>query len=63
MNGSWLATRNFDDLDLDEWDVEIVDEVAAVTERKLRGWARAVEVPFDPPADRQAGAILMGETP
>lgn len=52
-NGSWLATQNFDDLDLDEWAVEIVDEVAAVAERKLRGWVRGVEVPFDPPADRQ----------
>lgn len=47
-NCSWLATRNFDDLDIDGWDVEIVDEVAAAAERKLRVWARAVEVPFEP---------------
>lgn len=52
-NGSWLATRKFDDLDIDEWDVEIVDELAAAAERKLRGWARAVNVPFDPPIDGQ----------
>lgn len=52
-NGSWLATRIFDDLDVDEWDVEIIDEIAAAAERKLRGWARAVDVRFDPPTDRQ----------
>lgn len=51
--GSWLATRNFRELNVDEWDVEIIDEVAAATERKLRGWARAVGVPFDPPTDGQ----------
>lgn len=51
--GSWLATRKFNDLDIEEWDVEIVDELAAATERKLRGWARAVEARFDPPIDVQ----------
>ncbi len=52
-DGSWLATRNFDDPNFDEWDVEIVDEVAAAAERKLRAWARAVNVQFDPPTDGQ----------
>ena len=48
-NGFWLATRNFDVLDIGEWDVVIVDEPAAATERRLRVWARAVKAPFDPP--------------
>lgn len=52
-DGSWLAVRNFDVLGSDEWDVEIVDEFAAAAERKLRAWARAVDVQFDPPSDGQ----------
>ena len=54
--GSWLATLHSDDLDyvfLDERDIEIVDEIAAAAERKLRVWARAVGIPFDPPTDQQ----------
>ena len=50
---SWLAIRNFDELDVDEWDVKIVDEFAAAAEKKLRAWARAVDVQFDPPSDGQ----------
>lgn len=55
-DGSWLATLHSDDPDyvfLDERDIEVVDEVAAAAERKLRVWARAVGVPFDPPTDQQ----------
>ena len=55
-DGSWLVTLHSDDLDyafLDERDIEIVDEIAAAAERKLRVWARAVGIPFDPPTDQQ----------
>ncbi len=52
-DGSWLATRKFNDLALDEWDVEIVDEITAAAERMLRVWARAVNTQFDPPTDEQ----------
>lgn len=55
-DGSWLATWNAGGLDLDKWDVEIVDEVAVATERKLRLWTQVVEVPFDPPSDEQEQA-------
>ena len=50
-DGSWLPARNFDVLDYDEWAVEIVDEIAAAAERKLKVWVRAVGVPFGPPTD------------
>lgn len=43
-DGSWLATQHFDRL-------EILDEIAAAEERKLKLWARAVNVHFDPPTD------------
>ena len=52
-DGSWLATRIFREVNVEEWDVKFVDEVAAATERKLIGWARAVGGPFDPPTDGQ----------
>lgn len=52
-DGSWLATPKFDNLEHDVWDVEVVDEIAAAAEKKLRVWARAVGVPFDPPTDGQ----------
>lgn len=51
-NGSWLATLNFDDLVIDKWDVDTVDEVAAAAGRKLRVWATAVEIQLSSPTDR-----------
>lgn len=53
QDGSWLATPKFENLEYDQWDVEIVDEIVAAAEKKLRVWARAVEVPFDPPSDER----------
>lgn len=54
-------TRNPHELNVDKWDVKFVDEVAAATERKLKGWAWAVGVPFDPPTDGQE-RVRWGKT-
>ena len=49
MAGDW----NLDDLDINEWDVEIIYAFLAAAETKLRVWARAVDVQFEPPTDGQ----------